>query len=232
MRILINHLTRMKPGYICVAGIDPETGARIRPVLNCRLGNELLRKNGGVFEIGAFVDLGPVKDVGEVPESEDHEFSVENLKYVRRAKPEEFWKFLNQTSEDTLEGIFGDDLEPRGKGCTVDVECGIASLGGLETDKITSVEINPWGKIRVRLSDEELNVDLSVTDIRLYKKDQETPRPRIVESVAERMSETKVILSVGLARPWTKPGDTAPRHWLQANNFHLQDDPLGESFEF
>jgi hypothetical protein len=39
-------------------------------------------------------------------------------------------------------------------------------------------------------------------------------------------------LAVGLTRPWRKNGDTAQRHWLQVNNIHLEEDPLGEIFEF
>ena len=33
MKIVVNHLTRMQPGYICVAGLDFQTNAHVRPVL-------------------------------------------------------------------------------------------------------------------------------------------------------------------------------------------------------
>ena len=32
MKIVVNHLTRMQRGYICVAGINPDTGHHVRPI--------------------------------------------------------------------------------------------------------------------------------------------------------------------------------------------------------
>jgi hypothetical protein len=223
----------MKPGFICVAGIEPETATHIRPVLNHRrLGRELLRKDGGVFEIGALVDLGPTRNVGHAPEMEDHEFSVQNLRYRHRLKPEEFWQHLTRTSQDRLKAIFGDDLEQRDGGCTVDIGSGKASLGNLQPEDVSYFGVNPYGSIRIQMSDGEFHPDLSVTDIRLYENDQKAVRSRIVASVAARLPKTEIVLAVGLTRPWRKPGDTADRHWLQVNNVHLEDDPLGEIFEF
>jgi hypothetical protein len=37
-----------------------------------------------------------------------------------------------------------------------------------------------------------------------------------------------VILSVGLTRPFRRDGNDSARHWLQVNNIHLGDDPLGD----
>lgn len=236
MQIVIGHLTRMEPGYICVAGIEPDTARHVRPVLHRRrLTRDLLRKEGGVFEIGALVDLGPTKGVGHAPELEDHEFSTENLRYLYRLKPGDFWKYLIESSQKKLTAIFGDELKQRGRSCTVDIDTGKASLGNLGPEKISYFGVNTWDnwdKIRIQISDGELDPDLSVTDVRLYKSDQQTARRRIVESVAGRLRGTGVVLSVGLTRAWRKSGETAPRHWLQVNNIHLEEDPLGEIFQF
>jgi hypothetical protein len=223
----------MKPGYICVAGIDPETGKHIRPVLNHdRLSRNLLRKEGGVFEIGAIVEIGPTKNVGNAPEMEDHEFLPENLKHVRRLKPDDFWEWLIKTSEDKLKSIFGDDLEQRNNSCTLEVGSGIASLGNLAPEAIPYFGVDGWGKIRIDLSNGELHPNLSVTDIRLYKSDQTTAKRKTVESVAARLTKTETILAVGVGRAWKRNGDTVKRHWLQVNNIHLEEDPLGEIFNF
>jgi hypothetical protein len=231
--MITTHLTRMKPGYICVAGIEPDTEKHIRPVLDRRrLSRTLLRKDGGVFEIGALVDLGPVRRVGHPPETEDYEFSAENLTYQRRLKPDAFWKCLVQTSHSSLRRIFGKELEQRESSCTVNINSGIASLGHFRPKQISYFGVNPWGKIRIHISDGEFNPDLSVTDIRLYKTDQQTVRSRILKSLADRLPKTSVILAVGLTRPWRKGNDNTERHWLQVNNIHLEEDPLGEIFEF
>ena len=71
-------------------------------------------------------------------------------------------------------------------------------------------------------------VDLAVTDLRFYETDERswTPRPDAVQDVNRRMRlGVKVILAVGLTRPWASGGDD-PVRWLQINNLHLEDDPL------
>jgi hypothetical protein len=233
MQIITTHLTRMKPGYVCVAGIEPASEKHVRPVLDRRrLSRALLRKDGGVFGIGALVDLGPTRAAGHPPETEDHEFSVENLTYRHRLKPDAFWKCLNQTSHSKLKRIFGDQLEQRESSCTVDINSGIASLGHLRPKQVSYFGLNPWGKIRMHVSDGEFHSDLSVTDVRLYKSDQLTVRSRILKSVSDRLSKTPVILAVGLTRAWARGNDDTERHWLQVNNIHFEDDALGEIFEF
>ena len=75
MRIVVSHLTRMDIGYICVAGIDVETGAHVRPILNgIRLATAMLRRCGGIFDIGTVIDLGTTSYQGRRPEIEDHVF--------------------------------------------------------------------------------------------------------------------------------------------------------------
>jgi hypothetical protein len=53
MRIIVNHLTRMQPGYICVAGVDVSSGQHVRPELRGRLTTDLLTLNGGPFDIAS-----------------------------------------------------------------------------------------------------------------------------------------------------------------------------------
>ena len=77
------------------------------------------------------------------------------------------------------------------------------------------------------MSDGQFSVDLSVTDLRLYEDDYQTPRYGVVQDAATRIGKgVPVIVGVGLTQPWQKPGDTQSRHWLQANNIHLGDDPV------
>ena len=87
--------------------------------------------------------------------------------------------------------------------------------------------VNDYGKIRALIRDGTFTVDLSVTDLRLCDTDQRTPKIALVERIgAEMRSGGRVILSVGLARPWQHPDDTVKRHWLQVNNIHLEDDAV------
>jgi hypothetical protein len=72
----------------------------------------------------------------------------------------------------------------------------------------------------------------SVTDVRLVKPDFKTPNQKKIEIAQQKLvKEVSAIICVGLTRPWTKPGDDRRRHWLQVNNIHFSDDPLGLDFE-
>jgi hypothetical protein len=233
MQIVISHLTRMQPGYICVAGIDLETKRHIRPVsTRGQLTRDLLRKQGGVFEIGAIVELGKTVNIGRPPEWEDRKFAPQNLRFIRRTQPQEFWSLLVQTSADNLKSLFGNDLQQTQKGCTVPLGCGTASLGHLRPNGIRQLGINEWKKVRMQITDVERQPYLSVTDIRLYEADQTSPRHQILESLSRRIQQDTVIVAVGLSRPWRKESDAVECHWLQVNNLHLKDDPLGGRLDF
>lgn len=227
MRVVVNHLTRMQPGYVCVAGIALEAGRHVRPVLSGRrLNTSLLQREGGPFDMAAVVELGQTQHQGNPPEVEDYLFAPENTSFIRELAPDRFWRLLCEVSEISLRSIFGDDLRLQGRGAAVDINAGTASLGCLRLTTPPRIEIDGWGKIRAHVEDGEFAVNLSVTDLRLYRDDHQTPRSKLVLDIARRISRgVPVILAVGLTRAWRKPDDTVRRHWLQVNNVHLEDDP-------
>ena len=91
MRIIVNHLTRMQPGFVCAAGIDVESKAHIRPELPMlRLPATLTATYGGPFDIATEIDLGKVSDIGSAPEVEDRQFSIGSLVKVRDVPASEF----------------------------------------------------------------------------------------------------------------------------------------------
>lgn len=228
MRILTNHLTRMQPGYICVAGIDLDTGTHVRPVLGYgRLSTSLLLKNGGPFELGYVVDLGPTVSVGRAPEHEDYRFNSTKAACLKRVSDDYFWNMLVDCASDTLQGVFGTDLVRRDRSCTVEVGRGMASLGCLAPRGRPYLYVNHRDSVRISFPWLSPPADLSVTDLRLYEEDQRTPRRALVSDLREKLQDgMAVILSVGLTRPFRKEGGDAARHWLQVNNVHLESEPL------
>jgi hypothetical protein len=226
MRIVVNNLTRMKGEYVCVAGIDLESGKHVRPIAESRFDRNFLKCNGGPFDITAIVRLGKVTSVGARPEIEDHSVKLENIAFVDLMSENNFWNMLELCSAANLHDIFGNDLKRQRKGYAVDLGKGKASLGCLIPQAQPSLGINGWGKIRLQLQNGTEQVDLSVTDLRLYKSDNATPRIKKVEEVARRIDKgTGVILCVGLARAFCVKGDTEQRHWLQVNGIYLKDEP-------
>ena len=95
MRIVINHLTRMRRGYICTAGINLATGQHVRPMpRNGDLRYRDLAAHGGLFEIGRVIDLGWTKSIGKPPEIEDQEFSKRSACSRDELLPDQFWSLL------------------------------------------------------------------------------------------------------------------------------------------
>ena len=218
----------MQPGYICVAGVDVETLNHVRPVLRYgRLTNDLIRLNGGPLDIGAAVDLGPTTYAGHAPELEDYLFDPASAAWLFEYGPDDYWEVLDGVAWESLSEIFGPALELWDESGTVDVGEGNASLGCLKPEQQPWLYVDHRGKVRMVLDYLMPSINLAVADLRLYERDQKTPRRDLFESVQRRLEAgVEAILSVGLTRPWRKRGDTDERHWLQVNNIHLQDDPL------
>jgi hypothetical protein len=226
MEIDVNHVTRMQPGYVCIAGLDRGSGRHVRPVLRgVRLGERLLRQNGGPFEMATRVDLGPTQPAGAPPETEDWAFDPRFARVIEAIDPDEFWRSVRSVAASYLVDLFGEDLKPQGHTFAVDIGRGSASLGCLAPAR-ASLYVDVRGTLRIALDDARMQPILPVTDLRFYERDFRTVRRDAVRGHAERLRRgVPVILSVGLTRPWQRPGDAVARHWLQVNNLHLEDDP-------
>ncbi|HUT94738.1 MAG TPA: hypothetical protein VMY37_35100 [Thermoguttaceae bacterium] len=235
MRIVVNHLTRMRGGHVCVAGVDVRTDRHVRPVLRWgSLTPALLARNHGPFDMANVVDLGTVEPCPKPPHVEDHWFSPPKAELLERLGAEEFWALLYAVSKPRLRDVFGDELRPMGRSsCGTPVGQGRASLGCFRPNRRQS---SPWVekgrdgalRVRIRIDDGELHRSVAVTDLRLYGKDHATADPAAVRKLADRLrSPGAVILGVGLTRAFSSSSEQQekPVHWLQVNNVHLEDDP-------
>ena len=228
MKIVVNHLTRMLSGYICVAGVDVATRQHVRPMSKTNLRPNLLAEHGGPFAMAAVVDLGPVKSKAVRPEVEDRLFDPAQARVVKTLERGRFWNMLTQVAERELTTIFGEDLHPVGaSSCAVDKDTGQASLGCLlpKAPPELYVRKRPGRRpqVRMRLTDGTFDVDVGVADLRLYGADHKTPDVGLVEVVAEQLrSGRATVLSVGLTRPYAPTPEQQPVHWLQVNNIHFE----------
>lgn len=231
MRIVVTHLTRRQPGFICVAGLDTSTGQHVRPVLGAdeALGVHLLAGGGGPFRLGAEVDLGPVTPRGVPPAVENVLFDAKRASRVSDLAPHEFWALLESVAKRSLRGIFGEELHPEGRTAALDAGRGLASLGCLRPSRLLRVYVDPYGNCRVALADGDCSYSrVALADLRAHEPREWTPRDRVVSDLADRALRGEgVLLSVGVpVAAWQKPGDDVERHWLQVNNIHLEHDPL------
>ncbi|MCP4965994.1 MAG: hypothetical protein GY926_12255 [bacterium] len=228
MEIVVDHLTRMAPGYICAAGLADD-GRHIRPVLDgSRLPSSLLATREGPLEVGAIVDLGRPDDVGVRPEVEDHRIELSNLRRTGTEPPTSLWAKLEANAELSLQDIFGHDLENRGNGAVVPERAGTRSLGTL-SPAYRPVIRTPDGRARIGIVDPDLgDLDLSITDVRFYNESNGAwiVDQTLVQKTKERLQSEDVLLSVGLGRPYpTDDPARDPAHWLQVNGIHFRPTP-------
>lgn len=230
MRIVINHLTRMQRGCICVAGIDVATGRHVRPMLRKQLRVEMLSSHGGPFEMGHLVDLGAVRSQGQRPEVEDYRFQEDQVRSEGPLEACDFWRLQADIAHDRLIPIFGEALQSwRGK-CVMPVGQGKASLGCLRTTKpqLYLQRFEGRTRIKMRLASGRREFNVSVTDVRLYQPDHVTPNESLVERVHAHLQQPDIqaLLSVGLSRRFKKAAQDPAFHFLQINNIHFADYPL------
>jgi hypothetical protein len=228
LKIVINHLTRMMKGYICVAGLDQAAGCHVRPVFDRRLSVDLLEAGGGVVSLGSLVDLGKVRPCGIPPETEDVWFNPAKLRKVGELCAAEFWDLVTSNSSGDLLSIFGDNLQPVGQTLALAEGAGKCSLGCLRPSKPVNLQVDKrFNSVRAFVYERGIYRNLPVTDLRLYDQDYQFPSESRVAMLRERIAQgALVMLSVGLTRPFCRRDDEPPMHWLQVNNIHLKDDPL------
>jgi len=235
MRIVVNHLTRMRGGYVCVAGLELDDMRHVRPVLPMgALPFDLLARYGGPFEMAELVELGIARPAPRPPHIEDHVIVPQRAKSLGALSPQEFWGLLNRVSENRLGDIFGADLRSVGRSsCGTEEGKGRVSLGLFRpghSPELYYRDKGPGGKaaIRIKIRDDDFDAILGVTDLRLYEGDHMTPDRAMVERTGRRIADGEpVVLGVGLTRPFAASCEQKdkPVHWLQVTNVHLADDP-------
>lgn len=234
MRIVINHLTRMGAGYVCAAGVDLASFEHVRPVLqDAALPFDVLARYGGPFEIARVLELGSPRANPHPPHVEDRVIVPAQARSRGSLSPGAFWELLERLVKTTLGEIFGSPLRRVGRSsCGTDAGQGTASLGCFRPSRppqLCCVEQGSRPRIRMQIDDGQFNVQVGVTDIRLYGDDHLTPCRPTVERIAARLDDpAKIILGVGLTRPYQSSTEPEPAHWVQVNSIHLAADPVWE----
>lgn len=234
MQIVVTHLTRMRHPYICVAGVDKNWEHR-RPVLvdsdggHKQLERNLLRSEGGHFELGAVVDLGNAQPQPTPPEVEDVVFAPVAVTAVKTFDPADFQRVLDGLAVDSLRTIFGSDLERLSPtAAAVPEGCGEASLGVVKLDEAgLQVKSEFEKQVRFDFEDPDLGeLSLKVTDLRLWESDQETPATDAVDRIKNHLDGC--LIAVGLGRAYDADAYPGLKHYLQVNNIFPRDNPLWE----
>ncbi len=216
MKVLITDLTRMQGGHICVAGIDVDKNKRVRPVAAESLTARLLATKGGLLDLRRVVDIGRTAPRRSRPEIEDVRFEPRSMRLLATLQPGEFLQRLSTLARADL-GAIGSDLQPRGRNLVVPEGKGKCSLVIVRTTGPLRVHINAAGRLRLAWRDD---IELPVTDLRLYHDDLRTPDAVRVQRLQHQLAAGgETFLCFGLGRPFEG------FHWLQLNSIHLSADP-------
>ncbi|MGA2471184.1 MAG: hypothetical protein ABSG64_10895 [Solirubrobacteraceae bacterium] len=234
MRIVVNHVTRMKGDHICVAGIDEETHEHVRPVAEdgSPLTRSLLRENGGPFAVGALVDIGKVKRTPSPPHTEDHKFEPAKAGYVEQLGGRNYLELLDAVSSKSLAGAFGPPLRRAKWTYAAAHGTGRRSLAVVRGHRRPALAIDrKYGQsLQLQFNDVDPPAFLPVTDVRFFKADDNAILRDVVGHVARRLATgVDVYLMLGLTRAYKGREDDRERHWLQVNGLCLADHPFGRA---
>ena len=234
MEIIVTHLTRMRRGYICAAGLCPADGQHVRPVYEKgNLGVNMLARNGGPFALGRRLDLTRVQKVeAPPPHVEDWTTDRQGIRPLGDMSPAQFWALLAAHAVPTLREAFGPALRQMGStSFGSDPGQGATSLAYLRLAPPPTLHLveRESGSRQIRATLEaEATADLGVTDKRLYVGHAHLPNEALVVRLQETLNKSsEVIVAVGLGRPYP-PGEPNAVNWLQLNNIFPREAPLWE----
>lgn len=213
LEITVTHLTRMSGDRICVAGITDDVEF-IRP--DCA--GYLHRSDvPALFEIGARVDLGQVKNLPSAPQVENASFRRSRATRVGTASNSELRELLRASAVGRVDDVLGDALVQTHTGSIyVEPGNGAASLGTILVDASAfELRKDSYGKLRSYWTDASRgSLQPAVTDLRLYPDGATLDDGALAELIDEYEGCDELFLSVGLTKAWGDPLG----HWLQLNN--------------
>ena len=221
MQLLINHLTRMQPGYICTAGLELTTGQPIRPVAGGGLKRELLAEEGGCLALGVVLELGPTQFAGRVPEIEDRQCDPTQFQVVEHLDPTEFLARNSQQAQETLADVFGGELQPHGHTRAIPQNHGLRSLGCCwgSACQLVVVDRGRGPRLKLQWHDRDGELLIAVADWRFYEADHHSLRIDRIQLANQQLAQSpRTLLAVGLSRPYRRSESDPPMHWLQINN--------------
>jgi hypothetical protein len=234
--IIVTHLTRMRPGHICAAGVCPQDGTHVRPLLGGghNLGVAMLARNGGVFALGRRLSLGePQRPELIRPHLEDWIIHPRDPKLQEVLSPRDFWALLERQCTISLSEVFGAQVERIGATSFGTRPCqGGASLAYVRLTTPLSLHLRERQEksrqLRAQFPLDGVMADLPVTDERLYTGHAHVLNEPLVARLQQALQQaSETIVAVGLGRPYP-PDDPRAMNWLQVNNVFPEPCPMWE----
>ena len=217
LKLLVTEVTRMTGGLVCVAGIDLQTGALIRP----------LQPTGQNWEEDKWVAKGyfqPGKVVGldsaEMPlrtyPHTNEDFFVKSVKGLGAVTPHELFSACNETADADISSVLNHNLQEN-KYVVEGAHC--RSLLCIVQQASTIRLSDRYDKIQLSFNSDNGWYNLPVTDLQAKESGSAAAG---VQNLQDRLdaADSHVAIRLGLARGWDgKPhNDYDPKRcYLQVN---------------
>lgn len=226
--MLVTEITRVTGSKVCVAGVEKETRRRIRPIARS---DDLfipavhLDEHGGLFKVGAVLDLGRTSPEGVIkPHVEDELIQLSEAQLLRELSPAELAGVLEEVATDELKMAFGHPLELGGEdsytAAMVPIGYGDSSLACWRVSRTACPTLEmQWGYPYVTFlrGGDKFKVKLNATEY--YEPDLRTPDNRRLEDLKKLFKRgLEGYFLLGLTREYEPSGNKRGKgHWMQLN---------------
>ena len=221
-QVLVTEVTRMTGGQVCVAGLDIHSGVMVRPLQpSGHNWPEEKWVGGGYLVVGNVISLAAAKAGNSSYPHASEDFRVARVGKQGEASAAELYAACAETSDQSLEDIFGGNLV-EGKYALANSECRSLGSISIRAQKLRATTF--YGKTQVSYQDRwKTWHNLPVTELQTKNKGDADAGTQSLSARLTSAGWQDVILRLGLARSWDggDQGFDPKRCYLQLNGIIL-----------
>ena len=206
-RIIITGITNMSIGYICVSGYDMAARKYIRPIIpGSHIMESFLSSFNTPIDLGSTIelDLSCTETPASPPHIEDNPFDPSTVKVLDSMSRVQFRSFIESIADESVESIFGYEIELINGQPILPEGSGTRSLGAIMGRKCT-VYCDHMGKSRCDFVDQS---GYEYRHLPIVGRDEWIKKPGNYLDVPIRLS---------LTRLFQKDDDSEPVYWMQVS---------------
>lgn len=206
-RIVITGITNMSVGYICISGYDMSARKYIRPIIpGSHIAESFLSSHNSPIELGSTVelDLSYTETQASPPHIEDKSFDPSTVKVLDSMTRVQFRSFIESIADESVESIFGYELELTNGQPILPEGSGARSLGAIMGRKC-SIYNDHMGKSRCDFVDQS---GCEYRHLPIVGRDEWVKKTGNYQDVPIRLS---------LTRLFQKDDESEPVYWMQVS---------------
>lgn len=213
-RIVITGITNMSIGHICISGYEMSDRKYIRPIIpGSHILESFLSSHKSPIELGSTIelDLSFSNTLAQPPHIEDNPFDPPTVKVLESMTRDQFCNFIASIAEDSVESIFGYEIELINGQPILPEGTGARSLGAIIGRKC-SVYCDHMGKARCDFVDQS---GCEYRHLPIVGRDEWVKKPGNYLDIPIRLS---------LTRLFQKDDDSEPVYWMQVSGVIAKND--------